>query len=94
MSPMSCVSPAGGTVVPVAVPRRVGGAGDQPCVVHHPDLSRGDISPQESSLGHACGLVPSVPSQPGGPSGAIPGPLACQIGDRQRGLGTTSSIPI
>lgn len=68
------------------------GAGDKPCVVHHPDLTHRDVSPQESSSGHTCDPVPNVPSQPGGPGGAVLGTLCPHLSWCQTLLSTAAAV--
>lgn len=94
MSLVPHVSPAGGTVAPVAVPRRVQRAGDQPCAVHHPDLARGDVTAQESILGYMRGLVPAVPSPAWGSQWAHPrGHPPAGSGTGRGGCGPTPPSP-
>lgn len=91
VSPVPRVSPAGGTIALVALKRRVGGAGDQ----HHPDLAYGDVTPQESCLGHARGLVPAVPTPAslGVPVGPPQGHLPARLGTGRGGWGPIPPSP-
>lgn len=86
LSPVPCVPLARETVAPVAVPRRVPPAGD-------PDLAHRDVTPQESSLGHARDLVPAVPTPTWGSWQGHPGATHLLDWGQAEGLGASSSLP-